>query len=241
MLIKFIVACLMVDIAFAVMQSQPSYRSPSKALKPDTETSSVHKINYVQQYGSKGNDQPVSQQASPSPIHAAIQSKRYVEVVPVISANRYASLQPQVIEVDSITAPVQFLFRSASGPLLVQQVHVASAPQEAQHVRSEEPVHHLTHEVYKPVVQELREVIQPFRRVTQEIKPVVEEVRTVVASASEKIDSQKQAVHFPSKVRLIQQPQQQVEQQQQQEEVPQQQQQQEVQEVDQKDEAREFA
>lgn len=115
------------------------------------------------------------------PLPAAVQSRRYVQIVPYLSQGPQ-HVQPQVIEVDAITAPVQFLFRSASGPLLFQQVHVSSQqPNAVVHQKSEEPAQLLTHEVYKPVVQDLREVIQPFRRITQEIKPVVEEVHTLVA------------------------------------------------------------
>lgn len=114
-------------------------------------------------------------------VSAAVQSKRFVDLISY--PNQYDQVQPQVVEVDAITAPVQFVFRSASGPLLFQQVHIPSLHQEPQHTRSEEPAQLLTHEVFKPIVQELREVIQPYRHVTQEIKPVLEEVRTIVAQS----------------------------------------------------------
>ena len=128
--------------------------------------------------------QPVQSGSVPVPIQAAIQSRRFVQVIPYVNPLDSQPVQPQLIEVDAITAPVQFVFRSASGPLLFQQVHLTS-PQvtqpQIQHTRSEEQPQLLSHEVYKPVVQDLREIIQPFRRITQEIKPVVEEVHTLVA------------------------------------------------------------
>lgn len=113
----------------------------------------------------------------------AIQSRRTIEYVPYTPAQQ-SLLPAQVIQVDHVTAPVKFLFRSQSGPVLLQQQYVQRAPEAlVQLTRSEDPVQQLSHEVYKPIVHELREVIQPFRKVTQEIKPIVEEVRTVVAKS----------------------------------------------------------
>lgn len=88
--------------------------------------------------------------------------------------------QPQLVELDTITAPVHFLFRSYSGPLLFEQVHMPAQVQKIHHTRSEEEAQVLSHQVYKPIIHELHEIIQPFRRVTQEIKPVKEEIRTIV-------------------------------------------------------------
>ncbi|OTF69438.1 hypothetical protein BLA29_012081, partial [Euroglyphus maynei] len=135
-------------------------------------------------------------------LSAAIQSKRFLELVSY-SSQMEPQVQPQIIEVDAITAPVQFVFRSASGPLLFQQIHVPSLRNEPQHTRSEEPAQLITHEVFKPIIQELREIIQPYRHVTQEIKPVVEEIRTVVAH------SDKQSITTPEVVELKQREQQQ--------------------------------
>nr|XP_027193845.1 uncharacterized protein LOC113788580 [Dermatophagoides pteronyssinus] len=126
-----------------------------------------------------GMIQSSSYVSAPS-LSAAIESKRFLELVSY-SNQIEQPIQPQIIEVDAITAPVQFVFRSSSGPLLFQQIHIPSSRNEPQHTRSEEPAQLITHEVYKPIIQELREIIQPYRHVTQEIKPVMEEVRTVIA------------------------------------------------------------
>jgi hypothetical protein len=104
---------------------------------------------------------------------------RTVEYIPLALPQDIAS--PQVIEVEPFEQPVHMIFKSATSPLLIQQVHHKGAPAQHEATRSEEEPSHLLHEVYKPVIQEFREVIQPFRKITQEVKPVLEEVRTVVA------------------------------------------------------------
>lgn len=154
-------------------------------------------INNRNRFSNDGELIQSSSYVAPS-LAAAIQSKRYLELVSY-SNQMEAPIQPQIIEVDAITAPVQFVFRSASGPLLFQQVHVPSLRNEPQHTKSEEPAQLLTHEVYKPIIQELREIIQPYRHVSQEIKPVIEEVRTVVAH------SDKQSIMTPEEVEMKQQ------------------------------------
>jgi len=113
------------------------------------------------------------------PVNAAIQSTRTVEFIPL--ALPQDAVAPQVIDVEPYEQPVQITFRSATSPLLIQQVHHRGAPAHHEATRSEEEASHLLHEVYKPVIQEFREIIQPFRKITQEVKPVLEEVRTVVA------------------------------------------------------------
>ena len=63
----------------------------------------------------------------------------------------------------------------------INTVTFLGGPGQAESTKSEEEPHRLSHEVVRPVIQELREVIIPYRRVVQEIQPVVEDVQTVVA------------------------------------------------------------
>jgi len=116
------------------------------------------------------------------PITAAIQSTRSYEVVPV--ALNYEAPVPQTIDVGPNFQPVNMIFRTASSPLNLEQVHTPSAPQ-FESTRSEDQPSVLTHESYKPVIQEFREVIQPYRRIQQRVEPVIEQVHTVVAKGEE--------------------------------------------------------
>jgi hypothetical protein len=113
------------------------------------------------------------------PVSAAIQSKRTYEVVP--SPLYQEPAVPQIIEVHPSIQPVQVIFRSISSPVQVQQIHTPGAPGQHESTNSEDQPHLVTHEVMRPVIQEVREVIQPYRRVVQEVRPVLEEVHTVVA------------------------------------------------------------
>jgi hypothetical protein len=113
------------------------------------------------------------------PVSAAIQSKRTYEVVP--SPLYQEPAVPQIIEVHPSIQPVQVIFRSISSPVQVQQIHTPGAPGQVESTNSEDQPHRVTHEVLRPVIQEVREVIQPYRRVVQEVRPVLEEVHTVVA------------------------------------------------------------
>ena len=126
-----------------------------------------------------GYAQPALRAVAHGPVNAAIQSTRTVEFIPLNLPRELAA--PQVIEVEPVQQPVHMIFRSATSPLLIEQLHHKGEPAQHEATRSEEEPHHLLHEVYKPVVQEFREVIQPFRKIVQEVKPVIEEVRTVVA------------------------------------------------------------
>ncbi len=117
--------------------------------------------------------------AAPGPISAAIQSKRTYEVVPTPLHQEPAV--PQIIEVEPSIQPVSVIFNSLSSPVHVKQIHTPGAPGQVESTKSEDQPHLVTHEVLRPVIQEVREVIQPYRRVVQEIKPVLEEVHTVVA------------------------------------------------------------
>ena len=92
----------------------------------------------------------------------------------------YEAPIPQTIDIPPNFQPVNMIFRTASSPLNVQQLHTPAAPQ-YESTRSEDAPSVLTHESYKPVIQEYREVIQPFRKIEQRIEPVVEHVHTVVA------------------------------------------------------------
>ena len=112
------------------------------------------------------------------PVHAAVHSRRTYDVIPVPTT--YDAPIPQVIEVGPNVQPVHFIFRSQSSPITVQQIHTPGVGgYEA--TRSEDAPHQLVHEVYKPIIQELRETIQPFRKIIQKVEPVQEEVHTVVA------------------------------------------------------------
>jgi len=113
------------------------------------------------------------------PVSAAIQSRRTYEVVP--SPLPQEPAVPQIIEVEPSIQPVQVIFRSISSPVQVQQIHTPGAPGQVESTNSEDQPHRVTHEVMRPVIQEVREVIQPYRRVVQEVRPVLEEVHTVVA------------------------------------------------------------
>ncbi len=113
------------------------------------------------------------------PLPAAIQSTRTYEVRPISLPQEPAV--PQIIEIEPSEQPVQIIFRSISSPVHVQQIHTPGAPGQVESTNSEDEPHRVTHEVMRPVIQEIREVIQPYRRVVQEVRPVLEEVHTVVA------------------------------------------------------------
>jgi len=116
------------------------------------------------------------------PITAAIQSTRSYEVVPV--ALNYEAPVPQTIDVGPNIQPLAMIWRTQSSPLNLEQVHTPAAGQH-ESTRSEDEASVITHESYKPVVQEFREVIQPHRKIEQRIEPVVEHVHTVVAKGEE--------------------------------------------------------
>jgi len=111
-------------------------------------------------------------------VNAAILSTRSVQVVPV--ASNYGTSAPTVVDIDSSEQPVVLNFNSRSSPLLTTQNHYGQAGSHQSTASQDEP-HVLTHEVVRPVIQEIREVIVPQRNVVQEIRPVLENVQTVVA------------------------------------------------------------
>jgi len=119
------------------------------------------------------------------PVTAAIHSRRSYEVIPVNSIEEPAI--PQVVDVEPSIQPVHVIFRTASSPVLVQQIHTPGAPGLVDSTHSEDEPHRVLHEVLRPVIQEVREVIQPYRRVVQEVRPVLEEVQTVVAKGDHRV------------------------------------------------------
>jgi len=137
-------------------------------------------------YGAVGLAAPVAL-AAPAYHHvgiipAAIQSTRTYEVVPV--ALNYEAPVPQTIDVPANIQPINMIFRTASSPLLIDQIHTPAVGQH-ESTRSEDEPSVLTHESYKPVIQKYAEVIQPFREIEQKVLPVEEHVRTVVAKGEE--------------------------------------------------------
>ena len=111
------------------------------------------------------------------PIPAAIQSRHNVQYYDVPSTGM---VKPTSIEIGASHIPINFLFRSASSQLNVQQKH-QSAQGSNQESSSEDEPHVLSHQVKKPIYQEVKEVISPYRKITQEIKPVQEEIETIVS------------------------------------------------------------
>ena len=113
------------------------------------------------------------------PVSAAIETRRYVQVVDVPTSQDVIS--PSTLIVEPNVLPVNIEFRSQSSPVNVNQVHIPGRPGTVQQTSSEEEPDRLVHEVVKPVIQEVRETIVPFRRITQEVLPVQEEVNSLVA------------------------------------------------------------
>ncbi|KAH7644299.1 dfp2-like protein [Dermatophagoides farinae] len=122
---------------------------------------------------------PSYQQSGPAQVSAAVQTKRTVEVKPILFQSD--PVEPHIVDVEASIQPVQVVFRSSSSPVMVQQIHTPAQPIHVEPTRSEDEPHTVQHQVMRPVIQEIREIIQPYRRVLQEIRPVLEEVRTVVA------------------------------------------------------------
>jgi hypothetical protein len=91
------------------------------------------------------------------PVIAAVQSTRTYEVRPLDLPSEPPV--PQLIEVLPNEQPVQFVFRSASSPVLVQQLHTPGAPGQYEETRSEEEPYRLSHEVYKPVLEEVHTIV----------------------------------------------------------------------------------
>ena len=126
-------------------------------------------------YGGCGRALPIG------PIDAAIQSTRSYEVIPVALPQELPV--PQTIDVGPNVQPVDIIFRTQSSPMNVQQIHTPSAGV-FESTRSEDEASVLTHESYRPVIQNYREVIQPFRNIEQRVEPVIEHVHTAVAQGT---------------------------------------------------------
>lgn len=112
----------------------------------------------------------------------SIQSYHNVKYYSVPSSG-YA--KPVSIEIGASHIPVNFLFRSASSNLNVQQYH-QGAKGSNQESQSEDEAHYLKHTVKKPVYQEVREIVSPYRKITQEVLPVNEEILTSIAKGTQK-------------------------------------------------------
>src|SRR6218665_109094 len=89
-------------------------------------------------------------------------------------------IYPTTIDVPANVLPVNFIFRSASSMINVQQKHECASGSFKETHSQDEP-HILKHTVTKPIIQEVREVISPFRRIQQTVEPVREEIMTMVA------------------------------------------------------------
>jgi len=130
------------------------------------------------------------------PITAAIETRRHHQVIDVPTSQDV--IQPQTLIIEPNVLPVNIEFRSQSSPVNVNQVHIPGRPGQHQATQSEDEPDRLTHEVIKPVIQEIRETIVPFRRITQEVLPVQEEINTVVARGQrQQVIAQPQVVAQP--------------------------------------------
>ena len=115
--------------------------------------------------------------ASHAVVPAAVLSNHIVKHYDVPSSG---SIMPTTIDVPANVLPVNFVFRSASSAINVQQAHQGSAGSFKETASQDEP-HVLKHTVTKPIIQEVREVISPFRKITQTVEPVREQIETLVA------------------------------------------------------------
>lgn len=113
-------------------------------------------------------------------VQAAIMSRQNIEFRDVPSSGM---MNPVNIEVGASPIPINFVFRSVSSNLNVQQQH-EGAQGSTQESSSTDEAHRLVHSVTKPIIQEVRETISPFRRITQEIQPVQEDIQTIVSRES---------------------------------------------------------
>lgn len=55
----------------------------------------------------------------------------------------------------------------------------------------------LSHEIHKPIIQNVKEIIHPYRNVVQQVKPVVEDIRTIVPQDND-VNHQHQQQQRPS-------------------------------------------
>ncbi|OTF71983.1 DFP2-like protein [Euroglyphus maynei] len=122
---------------------------------------------------------PSYQQSGPAQVSAAVQTRRTVEIKPIMLESDPA--EPHIVDVEASIQPVQVVFRSSSSPVMVQQIHTPAQPIHVEPTHSKDEPHRVQHQVMRPIIQEIHEIIQPYRRVVQEVRPVLEEVRTIVS------------------------------------------------------------
>lgn len=98
------------------------------------------------------------------------QAKRTLEIVPMIDGKQsygdQQQMEPQIIDVEPDTVPIQVVFRSRSTRVQVQQIHTPSKVEEVETSRTEEEPQRVKHQLFRPVIQEVLEIIQPYRMVT---------------------------------------------------------------------------
>ncbi|KAH7643568.1 dfp2-like protein 34 [Dermatophagoides farinae] len=107
----------------------------------------------------------------------AVYSNHNVNFRPV-SSRGYG--KPTNVYVDSTSSPVNFVFRSSSGAVNVQQQHQSGGGSFKEN-SSEDAPHRLVQTVRKPIIQEVREIITPMRIIRQEIQPVQENIQTLIS------------------------------------------------------------
>lgn len=111
---------------------------------------------------------PSYHQSGGSPVSAAVQTKRTVEVKPVRVPEDHA--EPHVVDVEASVQPVHVIFRSASNPIMVNQIHKPAEQGKVERTESEDEPHRVQHRVTRPIIQQVHEIIQPYRKVLQESK-----------------------------------------------------------------------
>lgn len=111
---------------------------------------------------------PSYHQSGGSPVAAAVQTKRTVEVKPVRIPEDHA--EPHVVDVEASVQPVHVIFRSSSNPIMVNQIHKPAEQGKVERTESEDEPHRVQHRVTRPIIQQVHEIIQPYRKVLQESK-----------------------------------------------------------------------
>lgn len=93
--------------------------------------------------------------------------------------SQYAAPAPLNIEVPSSAPTVNFLMKSKSSNINVENLHEGQSGGVKETSSEDEPFIN-RHTVLRPVIQEVREIITPYRRVEQRINPVEEHIETIV-------------------------------------------------------------
>ena len=110
----------------------------------------------------------------------AVLSNQRINFIPVPSQ---ANIQPTTVYADSISGPVNIVYRSSSSPVNIQHQH-SPLPGTFRQTQSVDEPHRHVHTVTKPIIQEVREIIAPQRIIRQQVLPVQEEIQTQVARAT---------------------------------------------------------